>query len=45
MAFPEIDYDKVDRSRGLNVTVHTTAKSDDSALALLKGLNMPFKDK
>lgn len=45
MVFPEIDYDKVDKSRGLNVTVHTTAKSDAAALALLKGLNMPFKNK
>lgn len=45
MVFPEVDYDKVDKSRGLNVTIHTTAKSDDHAVALLKSLNMPFKEK
>jgi len=43
MVFPEIDYDKVDKVRGLNVTIQTTAKSDDHARALLKGFNMPFK--
>lgn len=45
MVFPEVDYDKVDKSRGLNITIQTTAKIDDHGLALLKGLNMPFKDK
>ena len=45
MVFPEIDYDKVDRSRGLNVTIQTSAKSDEHVFALLKALNMPFKDK
>jgi large subunit ribosomal protein L5 len=43
MIFPEIDYDKVDKVRGLNVTIQTTAKSDDHARALLRGFNMPFK--
>lgn len=43
MVFPEIDYDKVDRVRGLNVTIQTTAKEDEHALALLKSFNMPFK--
>ena len=43
MVFPEIDYDKVDRSRGLNITIQTTAKSDAQALALLKKFNMPFQ--
>lgn len=45
MVFPEVDYDRVDKSRGLNITIQTTAKSDNHALALLKSLNMPFKDK
>lgn len=42
MVFPEIDYDTVDRPRGLNVTIHTTAKTDEHAVALLKSFNMPF---
>jgi large subunit ribosomal protein L5 len=45
MIFPEIDYDKVDKIRGLNVTIQTNAKSDDHAYALLGGFNMPFKKK
>ncbi len=43
MVFPEIDYDKVDTSRGMNITIHTTASSDQEALALLKKFGMPFK--
>lgn len=43
MVFPEIDYDNVDRVSGLNVTIHTSADSDEHAYALLKGLGMPFK--
>jgi len=43
--FPEIDYDRVDRSRGLNITIHTTALTDEHALALLKKFNMPFRKK
>ncbi len=43
MVFPEIDYDKVDKVRGLNITIQTTAKSDEHALALLKSFNMPFR--
>jgi len=41
--FPEVDYDKVDKSRGLNVTIHTRSKDDAAAYALLKSFNMPFK--
>ena len=41
--FPEIDYDKVDKIRGLNVTFVTTAKTDEEASALLAGFGMPFK--
>ena len=43
--FPEVDYDKVDRSRGLNITIHTTARTDEHALALLRKFNMPFRKK
>jgi|TARA_B100001971_G_C18064326_1_gene469632 large subunit ribosomal protein L5 len=43
--FPEIEYDKVDKIRGLDVVICTSAKEDEHALALLKGFNMPFKDK
>ena len=42
MVFAEIDYDTVDKPRGLNITIHTTAKTDDHAAALLKSFNMPF---
>jgi len=41
--FPEIDYDKVDKIRGLDVVVVTTAKTNKEAKALLKGFNMPFQ--
>jgi large subunit ribosomal protein L5 len=43
LIFPEISYDKVIRSRGMNVSIVTTAKSDEEAFALLKGLGMPFR--
>lgn len=43
MVFPEVDYDKVDKIRGLNVAIKTTAKSDEHALALLKSFKMPFQ--
>ena len=42
IVFPEIDYDKVDQIRGLDVVICTTAKSDNEARALLKGFDMPF---
>jgi len=41
--FPEIDYDKVDRARGMNITVATTAKTDEEAFELLKLMGMPFR--
>jgi len=41
--FPEIDYDKVDKIRGMNVTIVTTAKTDSEAFELLKSFGMPFK--
>jgi large subunit ribosomal protein L5 len=40
--FPEIDYDSIDTIRGLDVAITTTARDDDQALALLRGLGMPF---
>lgn len=43
--FPEIEYDKVDKVRGMDIIICTTAKSDEQALALLKKFNMPFKKK
>lgn len=41
--FPEIDYDKVSKVRGMNITITTTAKTDEEGLYLLKALGMPFK--
>lgn len=42
IVFPEVEYDKVDEIRGMNITICTTAKSDEEALALLKAFDMPF---
>ena len=44
LVFPEIDYSRVDKTRGLNITFVTTAKSDEEGRALLKYLGMPLKD-
>ncbi len=41
--FPEIDYDKVDRIRGMDIVICTTARSDDEAKSLLRGFDFPFK--
>lgn len=41
--FPEINYDKIDKVRGLDVTICTTASNDEEALELLKNFNMPFQ--
>jgi large subunit ribosomal protein L5 len=43
LIFPEIDYAKVDKQKGMNVTIVTTARSDDQARSLLKHLGMPFR--
>lgn len=43
--FPEISYDKVDKVRGMNITICTTAKTDAEGKALLEKLGMPFKSK
>ena len=42
--FPEIEYDKIDALRGLNISITTTAKSDDEARALLAAFQFPFKN-
>jgi len=43
LIFPEIDYSKVDKQKGMNVTIVTTARSDDQSRALLRHLGMPFR--
>ncbi len=43
IVFPEIDYDKIDRVLGLDVVIHTTAETDEEAMALLEGFNFPFR--
>ena len=42
--FPEINFDKVEKIRGLDITICTTAKDNNEAIELLKSFNMPFKD-
>jgi large subunit ribosomal protein L5 len=44
LIFPEIDYDKIDRVRGMDITVVTTAKTDDEGRALLKALGFPLRE-
>jgi len=41
--FPEIDYDKIDKTRGMNITIGTTAKTDEEGCELLKLMGMPFR--
>ncbi|MEO7649031.1 MAG: 50S ribosomal protein L5 [Bryobacteraceae bacterium] len=43
LLFPEIDYAKVEKTKGMNVTITTTAKTDAEGLALLKNMGMPFR--
>ena len=43
LVFPEIDYDKVDKIRGMEVTIVTSAKTDEEARRVLALMNMPFK--
>jgi large subunit ribosomal protein L5 len=43
VVFPEIDYDKIDKLRGLEVSIVTTARTDDEARSLLTRLGMPFR--
>ena len=42
--FPEIEYDKIDAVRGMNISITTTAKTDEEAKALLAGFNFPFRN-
>jgi len=44
IVFPEINYDKIDRIKGMNVTLVTTAETDEQGRALLKSLGMPFRN-
>jgi len=44
LVFPEIDYTKVERTRGMNITIVTSAETDEEAYALLKKLGMPFRE-
>ena len=43
LIFPEIDFNKVDKQRGMNISIVTTARNDEQARALLKGLGIPFR--
>ena len=43
LIFPDLDYNKVDKSKGMNVTIVTSAGTDEAALHLLRGLGMPFR--
>ena len=43
LIFPEVDYDKVEKAKGMNISVVTTAKTDEEAMELLKLMGMPFK--
>lgn len=43
LIFPEIDFNKVDKTRGMNISIVTTAQTDEQARALLKALGMPFR--
>lgn len=45
LVFPEIEYDKIDKLRGMEITIVTSAKTDDQARALLKLLGMPFSSR
>jgi large subunit ribosomal protein L5 len=43
LIFPEIDFNKVDKTRGMNISIVTTARNDEQARSLLKSLGMPFR--
>jgi large subunit ribosomal protein L5 len=45
LVFPEIDYTRVDKIKGMNITLTTTAKNDEEGLELLKGLGFPLREK
>jgi large subunit ribosomal protein L5 len=43
--FPEIDYDQIDVIRGMDITITTTAKTDEEAMALMQAFNFPFRER
>ena len=43
LIFPEIDFDKIDRTRGMDITIVTTAQTDEEGKALIAAFNFPFK--
>ncbi|MDD9840566.1 50S ribosomal protein L5, partial [Escherichia coli] len=43
IVFPEIDFDKIDRIRGMDITITTTARTDDEGRALMRAFGFPFK--
>jgi len=43
IVFPEIDYDKIDKIRGLDIAITTSARTNDEGLALLRAFNFPFR--
>jgi large subunit ribosomal protein L5 len=45
LVFPEIDYDKIDRTRGMDIIITTTSRTDQEARALLKSLGLPFRER
>jgi large subunit ribosomal protein L5 len=45
LIFPEIDYDTIDQIRGMDISIITTAQTDEEGRALLKAMGMPFRDK
>jgi large subunit ribosomal protein L5 len=45
IVFPEIDYDKIDALRGMDITITTSAKTNKEAFALLQAFNFPFREK
>jgi large subunit ribosomal protein L5 len=45
LVFPEIDYDRIDRVRGMDVIINTTAKTDEEARSLLRALGFPFRER
>jgi len=45
LVFPEVDYQKLESTMGMNITITTTAPTDDQARALLAGMGMPFKSR
>lgn len=44
LVFPEIDYDKIDRTRGMNIVIETTAKTDEEGRELLRAMGLPFRE-